>query len=52
MILGAAYLWEERYFFRYLPIPHEAIDILYEIDGTLPLFYPDGTGRSVEISEL
>ena len=38
--LCAAYLWEERYFLRFLPIPHKAIDFLYKEGGVLPIFTP------------
>ena len=40
LIFGAVYLWEERYFLRFLPIPHNSIDILYKEDGTLPIYTP------------
>ena len=38
--LGAVYLWEERYFFRFLPVPQKAIDFLYTRGGILPIFTP------------
>ena len=39
-VLCTIYLWQERYFLRFLPIPLQAIDVLYQFDGILPLATP------------
>jgi hypothetical protein len=39
-VFCAFYLWQERYFLRFLPLPYQAISVLYQKDGVLPPVTP------------
>lgn len=38
--LAVLHLWQERYYFRFLPIPHSAMEVLYQKGGILPTATP------------
>jgi hypothetical protein len=50
-VLCAFYLWQERYFLRFLPIPYQAISVLYEKDGILPPVTPLTPTGTLEFPE-
>ena len=38
--VAVLHLWQERYYFRFLPIPHSAMEVLYQKSGILPTATP------------
>jgi hypothetical protein len=39
-LLCAYYLWQERYYLRFVPVPHQAMSVLYQKGGFLPPVTP------------